>query len=129
MIFKVALTMTVLFIGFGCQTPKRAYYVEEVNDDNCTEGYYRLKLKAVTSDSIFQVLSIKTDNIELVQKTINEGDILKIRIVKTKMSDWNLENINMRSHNYFFYCDDKIILKSNECFYKSEKIIGLKLVK
>lgn len=124
-LFKITLSLVISFSCLGCKAQKKiSYHVEEINDDKCTELYYRLKLKNLANDSVFQVLSTKDKS---GQRDIKEGDNITIHIEKTKRTEWKLDNL--RPDNYTFYCDGKEVIKSTEDFYKTKDIIGLRFVK
>ena len=106
--------MPLLCLITSCIAQKSRHYVLEIYNDNCTEGYYRLKLKKIDNDSVYQVLVKKNEN-QLAN--INQGDTINIELEKMKNKEWDRE-INLRSDDYSIYCDGKEILKINESFYK-----------
>jgi hypothetical protein len=122
--FKVILSIILSFLFIGCLAMKEKFYVDEINDDNCIKMYYRIVLKKINNDSIFQVLSEKD---EMGQATLKVGDTIYVNIEKMERSELK-EEVKMRPDSYYFYCNDKIILKPSDSFYKSKNIKGLRVL-
>lgn len=121
---KLFFLLILLLINISCQLTKRVYRVEDIIYNSCTEGYYRIILKEVSSDSIFQVLSAKKN---IPKQNIFNGNTIKIKIKPTILSEWDLNTIEFRSNEFDFYCNGLIILRKNQFFYKTKNIKSLNL--
>ena len=124
MINKITIILLFSTIGIGCSAQKHKYIVEEIYDDKCVESYFRLKLKSINNDSIFQVLSFK-DSSSIIE--INPGDTVLLKLKEIDIEKQR-EIYYITRPPSSLYCDGNLILKKEECFYESKNLKGLRVI-